>query len=211
MYTQRYCSAIQSFETSTRHLVAVILPALERHLAEDADEAVLRLAEDADEAVLRGYFESNYFRGTGAGTFFGVRKIFARISPNLPAKILGRFLCKQHFLKRTLWDDPQRKRKKFLHVILQTLGAIFVQILRRFSQILPRFSWILLGLSPDQSFLGVRLHPVPPTPLNYFDSKGSRSALLVPTACCYSYFRLITQHAVHASDHEGRRARCSTT
>ena len=46
--------------------------------------------------------------GVGAAKLLGVRRIFARISPKLPEKRLGNFLCEQ-FLKQTFWDDLHRK------------------------------------------------------------------------------------------------------
>jgi len=36
--------------------------------------------------------------GVGAGKFLGVRKIFARISPKLPEKVLGHFLSDFHVI-----------------------------------------------------------------------------------------------------------------
>jgi len=47
--------------------------------------------------------------GVGEGKLFGVRRILAGISPNLPEKNLGHFWC-EHFLKQTFfWDDLQEK------------------------------------------------------------------------------------------------------
>ena len=47
--------------------------------------------------------------GVGEGKCFRVRRIFARISPNLSEKILGHFLC-EHFLKQVFfWDDLQKE------------------------------------------------------------------------------------------------------
>jgi len=46
--------------------------------------------------------------GVGAGKFLGVQRIFARISPQLPEKLLGHFLC-ERFLKQTCWDDLHKK------------------------------------------------------------------------------------------------------
>jgi len=37
----------------------------------------------------------------GAGKILGVRRIFARISPNLPEKFLGHFSC-EYFLMKTV-------------------------------------------------------------------------------------------------------------
>jgi len=59
--------------------------------------------------------------GVGAGKILGVRRIFARISPNLPQKILGHFLCEYFLMKTCFSDDLQ---KKDLHVIL---GTIFIK------------------------------------------------------------------------------------
>ena len=76
--------------------------------------------------------------GVGEGTFFGVRRILAGISPDLRKEIFGHFLCK-HFLKQAfIWMTP----KKGLYVIMQTLGAIFAQIFRDFAKVFTDFTQI---------------------------------------------------------------------
>jgi len=87
--------------------------------------------------------------GVGAGKFLWVRRIFARISSNLPEKFLDHLLCEYFFLKTVFG------MKKTFHVILHTLGPIFskqsklgaafarIFSERRFSGFLPRFSRIL--------------------------------------------------------------------
>ena len=96
--------------------------------------------------------------GVGAGKFLGVRKIFARIFPNLPerfwATLLTNFFPKDHedlFFGMT--------SKKGLHVFFCKRWAPFYEIkqgwapfLPGFSEILPRFSRILPGFSINQNF-----------------------------------------------------------
>ena len=104
-----------------------------------------------------------------------VRRIFARISSNLPEKILGHFLC-EYFLMKTVCG-----MKKSFHVILHTLGANFFKskhvgrhFCPHFQRVCPdiqgfcqgfhrfcpdfrrfcRFSGILPGFSPHQNFWG---------------------------------------------------------
>jgi len=100
---------------------------------------------------------------------FGGATIFSRTSPNLPEKIFGYFLC-ECFLMTSV-SGITSKRKKGLHLILHTLGAIFSNestflpvfsgnlprfsgILRRFSQILPKIPRIFT----KSKLLGVHLH-----------------------------------------------------
>jgi len=72
--------------------------------------------------------------GVGAGKFLGVRRIFVRISPNLPEKLLCHFLCK-HFLKQTFFWDELYKRSSFCKRL-----APFFQIKPRWAPFLPRCS-----------------------------------------------------------------------
>jgi len=122
--------------------------------------------------------------GVGAGKFLGVRRIFARISPNLRQKFWATFSGKIFSHSNCFWDDLQIG----LHVILNTLGTIFSNqstwapflpvvseslprfsvTLRRFSQILLRFPWILpgfsgilRGFSSNQNFWGALVPPAP--------------------------------------------------
>jgi len=110
--------------------------------------------------------------GVGAGNYLEMRGVFRWISPNLPEKILGHFLCEYFLMKTGLSDDLQ---KQGLYVILgaifsnqSTLGAIFnpiswdfAQIFRDFAkvftdftQISTDFSGILPEFSPNQNFWG---------------------------------------------------------
>jgi len=62
--------------------------------------------------------------GLGAGTFLGLRRIFARISPNFPEVFCATFsykLSSQRSL-RPFWCDLQTRSSC---VFLQTLGAVF--------------------------------------------------------------------------------------
>jgi len=54
-----------------------------------------------------------------------VRRIFARISPNLPEKLLGHSLCKYFLPHRSRTPSFGMTCTKRLHMILQTLRAIF--------------------------------------------------------------------------------------
>jgi len=88
--------------------------------------------------------------GVEAGKFLGLRRIFARIFPNLPEKLLGHFLC-EHFLSRLSFGMTPKKRSSYDSV---NVGCYFFQIklrwapfLPRFSEILQRFSQILPGFS----------------------------------------------------------------
>jgi len=85
--------------------------------------------------------------GVGAGKFLRVRRIFARIFPNLPEKILGHFLC-EYFLMKTVFRMTSNKRKG-LHVILGAIsfkskhvGRHFACIFRDFAQIFRDFAKI---------------------------------------------------------------------
>jgi len=80
--------------------------------------------------------------GVGAGKFLGVRRIFARISPKLGQKgFVPTFLPQRDNEDHFLGWPP----KKGLHVVLQTLdamfwnqttlGAIFAQTFRDFAKI----------------------------------------------------------------------------
>ena len=90
----------------------------------------------------------------GAGKFLGVRRIFARISPNLSEKHLDHFLC-EHFLKQNFfWDDLQKKRSSYdsadvMHHFFKSnhVGRHFCPDIAKVSDILPRFPWIFPGFS----------------------------------------------------------------
>jgi len=89
-----------------------------------------------------------------------MRKISARISPNLPEKNLGHFLC-EHILKPTFfWDDLQKE--------------YWAPFLSSFSGMLRRFSKILPGFSPNQNIWGSACTPC--TPASY--TTASRDELL---------------------------------
>ena len=74
-----------------------------------------------------------------------VGRIFARNFPNLPKKLMSRFLC-EYFLIKAVFGMSS---KKGLHVILgaifssqSTMGAIFACIFKEFAQI---FTKSILG------------------------------------------------------------------
>ena len=111
----------------------------------------------------------------GAGKFLGVRRIFARIFPNLPEKFLGHFLCEE-FLMTTVFGMTSKKRSScdsehvwrhffqtkvrwapFLPVFSGSLPR-FSGILRKFSQIFRDFSRIFT----KSKRLVVRLKPLHP-------------------------------------------------
>ena len=100
----------------------------------------------------------------------GARRIFARISPNLPENFWAIF-CALH--EEQILDDLQKKR---LHVTLgaifsnqNTLGAIFACIFGVFAQIFRDFAKVFIDfvqISLDfaviftkSKLLGVHLHP----------------------------------------------------
>jgi len=74
--------------------------------------------------------------GVGAGKYLGVRRIFARISPNLPEKFLGKFLrISSH---EDLFGLTSKRRVPFLQI-----KQGWAPVLPVFSSSLPRFSRIL--------------------------------------------------------------------
>jgi len=87
--------------------------------------------------------------GLGAGKFWEVLRIFARIFPNLSEKKL----------------HEKVTSKKKLYVIL---GAISAPYFQRFCQDFHGFFADFIGFCPDfteSKCLGVLLHPLPPTPV----------------------------------------------
>ena len=120
--------------------------------------------------------------GVASGKFLGVQKIFARISPNLPEKILCDFCLQISSHKDRedfFWYDLQKRSSR---VFLQTLGAIlwkqttlgatvvwifreFAQIFRYFARIFRYFARIFRDFAQifDKSkLLEVCLHPLHP-------------------------------------------------
>jgi len=101
--------------------------------------------------------------GVGAGKFSGVRRNFARISPNFPETFLGHFSCKYIFMKTVLGADSSNQ--SMLGAIFsnqKTLAAIFARIFKTFAQIFMDFAKVFTDF--DQIFtksklFGVRLHP----------------------------------------------------
>jgi len=100
--------------------------------------------------------------GVGAGKFLGVRRIFARISPNLPEMLLCNF-CPQIFTKdmKTCFFGMIPK-KGLTCVFLQALAAIFAWIFRDLTQIVRGFAQIFRDFAQflnKSKLLEVRLHP----------------------------------------------------
>jgi len=102
-----------------------------------------------------------WYISVGAGKVLGVRRIFAQISPNLPEKLLGHFLCEYFLMKTVFCFDLQTNVFMWFWAPIfsnqSTFGSIFARIfrefarifkgLRSFSQILPKFLRILTGFS----------------------------------------------------------------
>jgi len=99
----------------------------------------------------------------------GVRRIFARISPNLPEKNLGYFLCEHFLSSRPYFGMISKKRSSCDSA---KVGRHFFQIKPGLAPFLPRFSGILqtfVQISMDfarnltnltkSKLLGVRLNP----------------------------------------------------
>jgi len=83
-----------------------------------------------------------------AGTFLGMRNIFARILPNLPKKKL-------------------QPKKKFFMFFWEPLCAIFSHIFRDFVKVFQKFCPDFHGFSPNQNFWWFACTPAspPPTPV----------------------------------------------
>jgi len=95
----------------------------------------------------------------GAGKFWGLRRIFARISPNLPEKLLGHCLC-EHFLKQTLWDDLQ---KKVFLLFCKGWAPFFAKVFTNFAKIFTYFDRI-------ETFGGAREPPTSTSEKDHFSS-----------------------------------------
>jgi len=106
-----------------------------------------------------------------AGKFLRVRKIFFRISPNLPEKCLGHFLC-EYFLMKTVFGITSKKGscnsphvgRHFFKIKSDYVEHHFCHLFREFAQIFRDFDRIFT----KSKLLGMRLHPPfpPPTPLS---------------------------------------------
>jgi len=92
--------------------------------------------------------------GVGASKILGMRRIFARISPNLPKKLLCDFCLeifshKDHELK-TFFGVTSKKAFMFFC----KRWAPFFEVKQHWAPFLPRFSGIFPGLSTNQNFWG---------------------------------------------------------
>ena len=101
------------------------------------------------------------FIGVGAGKLWGVRRIFARISPNLSEEFLCDF-CLQ-ILSREDYEDPYLE-------VTPNIRASFFEVKQRcapslpgLSEILPWFSGILPGFPTNQKFWRCTCTPFIPT------------------------------------------------
>ena len=113
--------------------------------------------------------------GEGAGKFLGVRKIFARISPNL--QFFVRIFSPTQLMKTFFGDDFQKKVSMWYckrwtpSFEIQQGWAPFLPV---FSGSLQTFSSIFHGFCPDYRHVktsGGALAPPPPTPLSQSNSK----------------------------------------
>jgi len=112
-------------------------------------------------------FERLYM-GVGAGKFLGVQKIFARISPNSPEKILGHFLCK-YFLMKAVFGVTSKKRSSC------DLRHHFFPIKALWAQFFPYFQ----GVCPDFHQISCLLHhwfSVSVTSASYLEGQVSMNA-----------------------------------
>ena len=79
-------------------------------------------------------FEMQQHVGVGASKFLGVRRLFARISPNLPESYCAtsptNFLPQRS--RRPLFGVTSKKRSSV--AFRKTVGVIFAQIFRNFAQ-----------------------------------------------------------------------------
>ena len=94
--------------------------------------------------------------GVGVRKFLGVRRIFARISPNLPE----RFMC-----DFGLQIFSHKDHKNLFYVTSKT-KIFYVFFCKRGAPFFPWFSEILPKFLTNQYFLGVRLHPASYTTLS---------------------------------------------
>jgi len=104
----------------------------------------------------------------GAGKFWGVRRIFARMSPNLPKKHFV-WLLPTNVLQQRSWRPfLEWPRKKGFYVLFckswTPLFARFSGVLLGFSEILPKFWRIFPRLPTNQNF---SLCASPCTPASY--------------------------------------------
>jgi len=123
----------------------------------------------------------------GKASLWGVRRVFARISPNLPEKILGHFLCERFLMKTVLGAISSNQTALGAISSNQTalgaissnqtaLGAIFARIFKEFAQIFSDFAKVFTEFAQISldfarifrdihqiNILGVRLPPVPYT------------------------------------------------
>ena len=88
------------------------------------------------------------FIGVGAGKFLGVRKMYARISPKLPEKLLGHFLCNFHVILGASFSikahcAPLLSNQSKFGAIYARIFMEFAQIFRDFSKVFRNFAQIL--------------------------------------------------------------------
>jgi len=102
--------------------------------------------------------------GVREGNFLGVRRILVGISPNLPEKILGHFLC-EHFLKQAFfWDDLQTRSSCDSANVGRHFCPDFQEFCRGFHRFYPDLHRFCPDFQHTETFGGA-LAPPPPTPL----------------------------------------------
>jgi len=95
---------------------------------------------------------------------FGVRKIFARIPPNLSEKFSGNSLCK-YFLPHRSWTPSfGMTSKKRASCDSPHVGRQFFKVKQRWAPYLPVFSGNLPRFSTNQNFWGCDCTPASCTP-----------------------------------------------
>ena len=104
----------------------------------------------------RGSMEAEvpFHHGRRSRQILGVRRVFARISPNLPEKLFGQFLP-TNFLPQWSWRPflvwPP---KKGLHVFFRETWVPLFDVKQHWALFLPGFSGILLRFSANQQNWG---------------------------------------------------------
>jgi len=104
--------------------------------------------------------------GVGAGKFWGMRRNFARILPNLP---------KKYFKRSDLQKKLFMSIREPLFSNQSMLAAIFAQIFRKFSKVLRDFAWILwdfVRIFIKSKLLGCSF--IPCTPASYTSARGPK-------------------------------------
>ena len=102
-----------------------------------------------------------FILGVGAGNFLVVRRIFSRISPNLPEKVFVQLLPTNFLPQRSLRPFFGVTSKTVLHVFLYKTWAPFFEVKQFWAPLLPDFQGFCPDFQQIKTF-GVRLHPLHP-------------------------------------------------